>query len=162
MRLRVWCGLVLCRPAPNGDAAGDVLNLVLTSIQPDDIETVAHLTVSVVGDRDPVRVCKGLNPCGDVDAIAKNIVAFDNNVADMDADPEAQRLELRKARIAFDHAGLDGDGAGDRIDRRGEFKQQAVAHGLNRAAAMRSDQRIDQLATMAAQRPQRSGLIRTH
>ncbi len=96
---------------------------------------------------------KDLKPRRDVDAVAEDVVAVDDDVADVDADAKHDALVLGLLGIAVQHAALDSDRASDRVDHAGKLDEQAVAGGLDDAAAMAGDGRIDQLATMSFQRP---------
>ena len=80
---------------------------------------------------------------GDVNAITKNAVAINHHVTHMDAHAKVEPCLGRLVLIAGGHALLHRGGAGDRIDHRREFSQKAVAHGLDHAAAMQADQRLE-------------------
>jgi hypothetical protein len=53
----------------------------------------------------------------------------------------------------------DLDRARDRIDRAGEFGQQAVAHELDDPAFVLGDLGLDQVLAMRAERRERAGLV---
>jgi hypothetical protein len=63
----------------------------------------------------------------------------------VDADPEIDAALGREHGVSLRHLRLNFAGAAQRIDGAGKFGQQAVARGLNDAAVMRGDARIDQL-----------------
>ena len=99
---------------------------------------------------------------GDVDAVAVDVLAFDDDVAQVDADAELDARLVGRAAVAVGHAGLDGDGAAHRLDGAGEIDQQAVAGALDDAAAVGGDMRLDQLAEVALQALQRAFLVAAH
>jgi hypothetical protein len=82
-----------------------------------DTDLAANFPVSVVGDTDAARLCNYLQPHGDVDAIAENIVVIDDDVADMDADAEFDPLVLRH-------------GAYDKPQDAEQFAERAFYEGL--------------------------------
>jgi hypothetical protein len=51
-------------------------------------ENFSDLIVSNAGDAGAAGAGEGLQPRGDVDAIAKEVTSFDHDIADMDSDPE--------------------------------------------------------------------------
>ena len=112
-------------------------------IVPTDIDLAANLPIGIVGDADTARLGDALEPRGDVDAVAEDIVVVDDDVADVDADAKFDPLVLRHVGVLLGHAALDFDRAADGIDGAGEFHQHAVAGGLDDAAAMRSDSGIN-------------------
>ena len=75
---------------------------------------------------------------------------------------KVMRLILGDTGIAVDHRPLDLDRAADRIDDARKFHQHAVAGGLDDAAAMLPDLRIDELAAMRPQALERALLVRSH
>ena len=51
-----------------------------------------HLSPGVLGNRDTAGLGDAFDPRGDIDAVAEDIVAFDNDVADIDPDPKPDRI----------------------------------------------------------------------
>src|SRR4029079_13085225 len=85
-----------------------------------------------------------LQPRGDVDAIAEDVVVVDDDVADVDADAKRDPLLWRHAGVAIRHPALYVDRATHRIDDAGELEQQPVACRLDDAAAVFRNLRVDQ------------------
>ena len=84
-----------------------------------------------------------LQPRGDVDAVAVDVAALDDHVAEVDADAQHDaRAPRGKSALASAMPLLQFDRAVHRIDRAGELDQHAVAHQLDDAAAMLGDQRV--------------------
>jgi hypothetical protein len=94
-------------------------------------------------DADAPRRRQRLQPCRDVDAIAVNVVAVGDHVAEIDPDAKAQAALLGKIEIAVGHRALDFGRTAHRVDDAGEFRQHAVAGGLDDAAVMLADLRIN-------------------
>ena len=88
------------------------------------------------------RVGESLQPRRDVDAVAVDVVAFDDHVSEIDADAELDAAVVQRGAVAVGHAGLDRDGAAHGLDRAGEIDQQAVAGAFDDASAVRGDVRV--------------------
>ncbi len=81
-------------------------------------------------DADAARSRQPLQPHRDVDAVAINVVAVDDHVAEIDFDAKAQALLLGEIQIAGGHRALDFGRTAHRVDDAGEFRQNAVAGRL--------------------------------
>src|SRR6516225_3446689 len=96
--------------------------------------------------RTPRRIGQGLDPCGDVDAVAIEFVALDDHVAEIDADAQLDAAVRRDIRVALGHRLLHLDRAAHRIDDAGKLYQHAVPGGLDDAAVVLGNLRIEELA----------------
>ncbi len=103
-----------------------------------------------------------LQPRGDVDAVAVDVVPIDDHVAEIDPDAECDALVLGDFGIAVDHRPLNLDGAAHRVDHARKFHQHAVAGGLDDPAVMLLDFRIDELAAMRLEPVEGAFLVRSH
>ena len=130
-------------------------------IQEIEREPVTHLRMDRLGDADSAWRCERLQACGDIHAIAHEIVAVDDDIAEVDADAKAHAVRLGQIGVALIDRKLDFRGAPDRFDRAGELGDDAVAGASEDAAAMVGDQPIDDLA-MGLQRRKRRLLILAH
>ena len=110
----------------------------------------------------PPRLGEAFQTRRNVDAVAVDIATIDNDVADIDADPQLGTSIARHLGIARDHATLDVHRAMNRIDNADELDQHAVASRLDDPPAILGDPRIDQLAAMQLQLRERSLFIDTH
>src|SRR5262249_15558468 len=144
------------------DRPRDVLDALLAEIFEPRVEPAADLLAHRGGDTDAAGVGERLQPGGDVDAIAKNVVAVDDHIAEIDADTKLYRARRREVRIAPPHPCLDLAGTLDRADHALELDQQPVARGLDDAPAMPGDRRIDQLQAMGLEPRQRARLVYLH
>ena len=79
----------------------------------------------------------------------------------MDADPELDAVVRRQRGVAFGHGRLHFGRASERVDDAGELDQQAVAGGLDEAAVMLGDFRIDHFGAQRLEPAERSFLIGT-
>ena len=108
----------------------------------------------------PPGSAKPFEPGGDVDAVTEDIVAVDQDVAQVEADAELDPLVDGHAGIALAHALLEFDGAVRCIHDAGEFDQKPVARRLDDAPAVLADLGVNQLAAMQARQCPR--LVRAH
>jgi len=113
-------------------------------------------------DADAARCRQPLQPCGDVDAVAINVVAIGDHVAEIDPDAKTQAALLGEVQIAVGHRALNFTRTAHRVDDAGEFRQHAVAGGLDDPAMMLADLRIEQLDKMRLEPLVRAFLIGTH
>jgi hypothetical protein len=126
------------------------------------MQLVPRLIIGGSGEEDAARIADPFQPCRDVDAVAVEIVARDDHVAEIDADAENDAGVFRLiAAFLLDNL-ADPDGAGHRIDDAGKHHQQPVPHQLDDAAAIFLDRRLDMLAEKGLQTRQRAGLIQAH
>ena len=72
----------------------------------------------------PPGSASAFQPRRDVDAVAEDVVALDDDVADIDADAKLDAPVLGDVGVALGHAALHLDGAAHGIDHAGEFDQQ--------------------------------------
>ena len=110
----------------------------------------------------PAGLCERLQPRRDIDAVAEDVVAIDDDVAEIDPDPEPDPAVLGHTGLAIDHRALQLGGAADRVDDAREFHQHPVAGRLDDAAGVLADLRIDQLAAMRLEAFVRAFLVRSH
>ena len=106
---------------------------------------VLDLVEGVAGNDDAAGLGERLEPRGDVDAVAVDVVALDDHVAEIDADPELDALVLGRIGVALGHAALDRERALYGVDHARELDQGAIAHQLDDAAVAGGDLGLDQL-----------------
>src|SRR5215472_5452381 len=88
---------------------------------------------------DPTRRGEGFESGRDIDAVAENVVGLDDDVAEIDPDPEPDAALVRNPGLAIDHRPLQLGGAAHRIDDAREFRQHPVTGRLDDAAGMLAD-----------------------
>ena len=79
------------------------------------------------------------------------ILALDDDIADVDPDPEPDRIDFGGTGIALAKLSLDFDSASNGVHRARELHQRAVAHELYDTARMAGDCGIDQLTPQGVQ-----------
>ena len=72
----------------------------------------------------------------DIDAIAENIVCFNDNVAKIDANPILDPMMLRHRCIASNHVLLDDDAASHSFDGAVENRNKSVTRGFDQPSVM--------------------------
>ncbi len=86
-------------------------------------------------------------------------VVLDDDVANVDADAIDDPFLFGDVGVMRADQVLDLDGTQDRLNRRGELDQKAIAHQLDDAPLTFSDLRCDQLFAMGFERGQDARLI---
>src|SRR5207302_7673306 len=74
-----------------------------------------------------------------IDAVTKDIIIFDDNITDVNADAKFDPLDLRYVDILLGHAALNFDGTSHGVEDAGELNESAVAGILDDAPAIISD-----------------------
>ena len=147
------------RVGPHGP--GDVLERLLAEVDELSLDPATHMIVGGAGDAYAARLADGFEPRCDIDAVAQNILAVDQHVAEIDADAVEDASGLGNARVAFGHLLLHANRALDRRDDRRKFQQHAVAHRLDEPAAESANDRRRRLA-MFPHRARRPRFVIAH
>ena len=137
----------------------DILELLLAGVLEGDVELAIDVDLHPPRDADPAGVGQRLQPGRDVDAVAPDVVAIHDDVADIDADAEFDPLVGRYPRIVLAHGALEFDRAANRRDHARELHQQAIAGDAHDAAAMLGDLWIDERAPVSLPLGERAGLV---
>lgn len=106
------------------------------------------------------RLALILHTCRYVDAVAKNVVAVYDDLANIDTDSESD--PMGGVAVAFRHFLLHRHRAGHGINNAGELDQHAIARRLDDAAVIRRNRGIDDLAAVRFQGCERADLISAH
>nr|WP_235983676.1 hypothetical protein [Bradyrhizobium australiense] len=93
------------------DRPGNILQLLLARILDVESYLVARVIENRLRDADAAGLGDPLKSRRDVDAVAKEVAAFDHDVPKIDPDAKLNSFLLRHVCIAFDHALLDLDRA---------------------------------------------------
>ena len=154
-------GFALAQHLEGTDRPGDVLEFQLAQIRKLQRQPVAHLVADRTADHDPAGRADALQAGRHVDAVAQQVLALGHDIADVEADAEDDPAIPGHVRVAPGHAVLQCQRHADGLDGAAELDQQAVAGGVEQAAVMGLQQRIDQFGAVAAQRGKRSLLVST-
>jgi len=96
-------------------------------------------------DADAARLGQCFEARCDIDPIAKDVAILDDDVADIDADAQLDAVVGRYPGIAPGHLALRFDGGAQCIHNTGELDEQPVAGGLDNAAMVFGNFRIEKL-----------------
>ena len=144
-----------------GDRVLDVLQHLGAAVDEADVrQFAADLVIDFRRHADRARARDQFETGGDIDAVAVEIVALDDDVADIDAHAELQGPGER-LRVAGGDGALALDGADHGRDRAGELGDNGIARRAEDAAMMLGDDGIHDLPA-GPQVVERSGLIRAH
>ena len=132
------------RDPVNPDRSRNVFDGLLAHVLEAEAQLVSHLVVDIARNQNAARLSERLQPCRDVDAVAIDIVAVADDVADINTDTELNAALGWHLGVTLGHTALDFDGAAHSIDNTDEFHQHPVAGGLDDPAAMFGDLGIDQ------------------
>ena len=112
--------------------------------------------------RMPPAGASAFQPRGNVDAVAVEIVAIDDQVAQVQAHAEHKRSVCRLVAVGLGHGLLKLDGGAQRIDCAGELDQSPVAGQLDQTPSVFRQNRIEVFGTVLTQARQRPALVTPH
>ena len=139
----------------------DVLDALAATRAVFEVELVPDLIVDGLRNAHCAGFGQRFEPGGDVDAVSEDIVAVDDHVAKIDADPQFETPFRRKRIVERARGLLHLDSAAERVDDAGKIRQQAVARRADDTPAMCGDQRIDGVSQFA-ECPVRASLVHAH
>src|SRR5208282_3782186 len=91
----------------DADRTGNVFYRLLPQIGKGERQLVPNLIVRRARDAYAAGLAEGFQAGGNIDSVPEDIVAVDNDVADIDPDAEHDAPVLGHARITADHAALN-------------------------------------------------------
>jgi hypothetical protein len=145
--------------APDPHGFRDILQRLRPQILKRNIYLATNLPVNIVGDANTTRFCDPFETHCNIDPITKDIIVFDDNITDVNADAKFDPLVLRHIDILLRHAALDFVGASDGIDHAAELNESAVPGILDDASAMISDFGIKKRLSKSFQLRQRAFFV---
>src|SRR5437016_4263535 len=145
--------------APDPHRFGDILQGLRTQILKRYIYLAPNLPTCVVRNADTARLCDPFETHCNVDPITKDIVLFDNDITDVNADAEFDPLVLRHVDVLFGHAALNFVGTSYRVDHAGELGNSAVPGILDDTSVMLSDFGIEKRPSKRFQSRQRAFFV---
>jgi hypothetical protein len=145
--------------APDPHRFGDILQGLRTQVLKRYIYLATNLPTSVIRDADTARVCNPLETHCNIDPVTKDIVLFDNDITDVNADAELDPLVLRHVDILFGHAALNFVGTSHGVDHAGELSNSAVPGILDDTSVMLSDFGIEKCSSKRFQSRQRAFFV---
>ena len=119
-----------------------VLERLFSEVDEFRIDPSAHVLVRRARNGYTTGFGDAFDPGGDVDAVTEDILPFDQDIAEMDANSVEDALRLGSVFVAGRHLPLHRQGALDRRDDGREFDEHPVAHGLEQPPPVRGDHRL--------------------
>src|SRR5262249_35634467 len=101
------------------------------------------------GNADPTGFGKLLQPRRYIYASAVDVVALDNDVADVDTHAKVDPLIGSQAGIAAKHSALHVNGAARWVGCAGKLQDQPVPYGFNDATTVLGDLGVDQITPVS-------------
>jgi hypothetical protein len=144
------------------DWSRDVLDLLRAEILESEAQFIEDLIAHDSAYANPAGFSQHFQARRDIDAIAKDVIAINDDVTNIDADTKVQSLIRGNAFVALGHGSLHVNCAAHCIDDAREFQQQAVTGRLDDAAVMLRDLGIDKLPPVGFQCRQRAAVVHAH
>ena len=107
-----------------------------------EIQLLPDLLVDGLRDANRAGLGERLKPSGDVDAIAKYVVAIDDNIAKIDTDSQLETAFGRDRFVNGKRCPLHLEGAVQRVHHARKVRQHAVACGADDPSTLRRYQRV--------------------
>jgi hypothetical protein len=163
-RWLIWAPLNFIQPHPiDPDRARDVFEPLLAGILEDEAVNLAlYVFLDTARNTDSTGFRQRLEAGRHVHAIAPDVSAVDDDVADIYADAEFYPLLLRDVGVAFRHSMLHLHGALHRVYDASELRQNSIAGGPHDSAVVTRDFRYDKGVAMHLPPSQRAELICPH
>jgi hypothetical protein len=141
---------------------GNILHRQLALVAEDTRYLVANLVICSAGNAQSARIGQSLQPRGDVNAVAVDIVGLYDDIAKVHADTKVDAPVAWDVCVAFDHSNLDFECAAHGIDDACKLHQRAVTGALDDPAAMTFDRRAHRCSLKGAQPLVRRLLVEFH
>src|SRR5256885_4034796 len=106
-------------------------------------QLVLYLFVDAAGDVDFAGMGDALKPRGNIDAVAVDVIGFDDDIAEIDAYAVLDPMMLRQCRVAPYEILLNHDAASDGFDRAIENRNEPFAGGFNKPGVVFHDAGFD-------------------
>src|ERR1700683_1426166 len=149
-------------PSPDANWSVDVLDADLAAILEVNADAVADAFIDDRGDANASRLGEWLKPRGDVDAVAVNVLALNNDIAKIDADAQHDRGRCATRLGRQGGRALDSQRTVHGIDHAAEFDNGAVADQFDDPAVMGGDGGVEDDLAMPFQGTERAGLVGAH
>jgi hypothetical protein len=125
-------------------------------------EACADLVADDARDASASGLRQCLEPCGDINGVAVDVIAVDDHVAEIEADPEGDPPFFGLSSVASDYPTLGLHSATDCIHDTRKFCQHAIAGGFKNAPVMLLNFRVNEFAAMRLETVERALLVGTH
>jgi hypothetical protein len=141
------------------DRPPDVLQFLRAEILERELDLVGDLVVDDPRDIDAARLGQRLEPRRDIDAVAEHVAALDDDVAEIDPDPQGDAPLGRQRLVCLNNRVAQRRGTARCLDDALEFAERQIAGLLEQVAVVSADQRLDDLGQNGAQLGDPVGLV---
>jgi hypothetical protein len=121
-----------------------------------------HLILDDAGDGDPSSRSKRLQSRGNIDALTVDVVALDDDFAEIDSDAIMDAFGIRDLRVGPLGGLLDGQRAEHCGAYTRELDQRAIADELEQSAAVDGEMGVENSGTIRLETFERPGLVDFH
>jgi hypothetical protein len=149
-------------PLPDSDRTIDVLDAYVTAILEMNVDSIANAFVDDRGDADPAGLSERLQSRGDVDTIAIDVVVFDDDIAEVNADSEHDGRLARAWNRQRGAGALHCKRAIYSIDYAAELDDRAITDQLHDAAVVNDDGWVEDGLSVPFQSAQRARFVGFH
>jgi hypothetical protein len=125
-------------------------------------ELALDLVVGLPGDADATGLGDRFEPSGDVYAVADDVLAFDQHVAEIDADAEEHPAIRRHVRVPLGHPTLNLDSTAEGVHYTRKLHEHAVSSGLDDPASVLGDLGVYKGSAVGLQLSERPFLVSSH
>src|SRR5690348_8891068 len=146
-------------PPPDANRPVDILDINLAAVLEANVDPIANTFVDDRGDANAAGLGDRFKARGDVHAIAVNVIALDDHIAQIDANAENNLLLAFIPQFARP---LDRKCAVDGIDYASELNDGAIANQLDDAALVGGDRRLKDRLPVLLQGSERARLVGRH
>src|SRR5437879_3958626 len=123
---------------------------------------VLYLLVNAARDVNLAGIGNTLKAGSDIDAIAENVVCFNDNVAKIDTNPILNPMMLRHRCVASNHVLLDDDAASHGFDGAVENGNKSVTRGFDQPSVMPHNARLNEVTLDPLHAKMRSLFLHLH
>src|SRR5262249_50775016 len=122
----------------------NVLKLLLTCVLEGDLKLTFRVLLHPTGDTDAPGLRQPLQTRGYVHSVPEDVIAVDDDVTLVNADPELDALVLGHLCVAFGHPALDLDSTAEGVHHARELHEHPVPGGLHDPSPVLGDLRVYQ------------------
>src|SRR6202165_3825942 len=133
--LHRWHGATVWN-APDPHRFGDILQRLRAQILKRNVYLAPNLPMCIVGNADSARFGDPFKSHANIDPITIDVIVFDDNITDVDADAKFDPFVLRYIGVLCGNAALNFDGTAYRINHAAELNESAVTGILDDASAV--------------------------
>src|SRR4029077_20855 len=114
------------------------------------------------GNGDAARLGNAFQACGDIHAVAVDVVTFNDDVTELPANTTLDASIQWHVRVSLLYSPLNFRSTRHGAHHTREFRQDPIASEFDDTSLMFCDLAVDELSPNALKRSERAGLVRAH